>query len=231
MQADQFGPNQIKEEESQPNNDLKTDIEHAGSLDDAVPNTATIASSDSTESCMEPFDDYNVKVTQLLDSIGFHDFTVQEIQHGYGFMNCVYRLTSSTNCTEQYILRVAIDGSINESDGKHETLENDIALLEYLGDKLPVPRIKTYSLTADNILEAAYTIQTMIPGQSLNKCWDNMDTSNKQAIIDQYIDLIPKLESITFEAARTFAVATTLSAQTYEDETKGNILVDIFDPD
>ena len=45
---------------------------------------------------------------------------------------------------------------------------NDIFVLEYLKDKLPVSRIKAYSITTDNILDTAYTVQTRIPGESLN---------------------------------------------------------------
>ncbi|KAL8947450.1 MAG: hypothetical protein Q9183_007786, partial [Haloplaca sp. 2 TL-2023] len=117
---------------------------------------ASVASDGSDESVMEAFDDYKAKIEQLLGDIGLSDYDIEVIQHGYNFMNCVYAL-ASTKSAEQYILRVTHGGFHRESDGKHETVEKEIVLLGYLKDKLPVPRIKAYSLTKDNPLEAAYT--------------------------------------------------------------------------
>ena len=77
-------------------------------------------------------------------------------------------------------------------------------MLGYLKDKLPVPQIKAYSLTADNVLEAAYTIQTRIEGQSLNKLWSKMSYPDKYAIVDEFLVLLHRLESVNFTQAGTF---------------------------
>ena len=170
----------------------------------------SVVSDDSDISAMEPFDSYKTKIEQLLDTIGFHDISIEALQHGYGFMNCVYALTSLQDPAEQLVLRVAIDGAIRESDGRHETLENDIAVLAYLNDKLPVPRIKAYSVTADNVLGAAYTIQTRVPGEPLSNLWATMDYRDKYALVDEFLDLLCKIESIKFANAGTFADSASL---------------------
>ncbi|MCJ1453520.1 hypothetical protein MMC28_003867 [Mycoblastus sanguinarius] len=83
----------------------------------------SVTSSNSGDSVMEPFSSCRLKIEQLLDNIGFQDFSIEFIQHRYDFMNYVYALTSLKDYTEQYVLRVAIDGSIRDSDGCHEMLE------------------------------------------------------------------------------------------------------------
>ncbi|KAL8856094.1 MAG: hypothetical protein Q9178_007289 [Gyalolechia marmorata] len=181
-----------------------------GSIEDANNSDGGSEASENSEgSVMEPFQDYRIKIEELLDSLSMTGFSVEVIQHGYDFMNCVYSLTSSDDI-EQYILRVATGGFIRESDGRHETVENEVLILGYLKDKLPVPRIKAYSLTIDNALEAPYTIQTRIPGESLNKLWATMDIAEKYAIVDELIVLITQLESVTFATAGTFAGSSSL---------------------
>ena len=165
---------------------------------------------------MEPFDSYKTKIDQLLDSIGYKDFAIEPIQYGYGFQNCVYALSSPQDPTEQLILRVAIDGFIGESDGRHETLGNDVALLQYLKGRLPVPRIKAYSLTTDNELEAAYTIQTRIPGESLNRLWSSMAYPDKYVIVDEFLKPLSKLESVQFAQAGTFSSPAVLPAKSHD---------------
>ena len=173
---------------------------------------ASVASDGSDESVMEAFDNYKAKIGQLLGDIGLRDYKIEVIQHGYNFMNCVYALTSSKS-TEQYILRVTHGGFHRESDGKHETVENEIVLLGSLNDKLPVPRIKAYSLTRDNPLEAAYTVQTRITGESLNRLWPTMDPADKYRTVDELICLLVNLEAVTFPTAGTFAVSGSLPSK------------------
>lgn len=183
----------------------------------------SIASDESDDSPMEPFEEYEPKIQQLLQAIGLANFSIAAIQHGYGYMNCVYALTSLRDPTEQYILRVAIDGFIRDSDGRHETMENDIVLLAYLKDRLPVPRIKAYSTTEDNVLHRAYTIQTRVPGESLAHLWKTMAYEDKYAIVDEFRDLLVKIESVKFATAGTFALSAPLPAT-------ANDYFDIADP-
>lgn len=173
----------------------------------------SVASDESEASVMEPFEDYKLKIQQLLHEIGLKESSIDAIQHGYGYMNCVYALTSLKDPNEQYILRVAIDGDIRDSDGRHDTMENDIILLGYLKDKLPVPRVKAYSTTAEYVLEAAYTVQTKIPGESLDTLWKTMEHADKYAIVDEFLSLLLQIESVKFASGGTFAVSVPLPAK------------------
>lgn len=189
----------------------------------------SIASDESDDSPMEPFEEYEPKIQQLLQAIGLPDFSIAAIQHGYGYMNCVYALTSLRDPTEQYILRVAIDGFIRDSDGRHETMENDIVLLAYLKDRLPVPRIKAYSTTEDNVLHRAYTIQTRIPGESLAHLWKTMAYEDKYAIVDEFRDLLVKIESVKFATAGTFALSAPLPATATDYPHPADPAIRVFD--
>jgi len=101
--------------------------EHADNVDrSSHSDNESVASDESGGSVMESFEDYRVKIQQLLKDIGLTDFSIDAIQHGYGYMNCVYALTSLQDPTEQYILRVAIDGFIRESDGRPKIFQTTI---------------------------------------------------------------------------------------------------------
>ena len=208
----------VKEEETAGN------VDHADATDNQ-----SVESDDSDGSLMEFFDTYRLKIKQLLTSINLKNFSIEVIQHGYDYINCVYGIKSSRDPAERYVLRVAIKGVIRESDGRHATIENDIAVLGYLRDRLPVPRIKAYSATIDNILEAAYTVQTRIQGDSLNKIWAGLDWADKRAIVDEFIDLLAKLESITFATAGTLSTPAPLPAKSIDSSNTEDPVIRVFD--
>lgn len=169
----------------------------------------SVASADSEEGeeVIEPFEDYKPKIEQLLLSIGFSDFDIEVLQHDLQYSNCVYALTSLTKPEEKYILRVPVGPELREDDGVCEAIINDAALLGYLADRLPVPRVVAYSATEDNVLGEPYTLQTCLPGMRLDNVFENLDHEGKLAIIDQYVGLIAKLEAITFPTAGTFTAS------------------------
>ena len=183
----------------------------------------------SEEPVMEPFEEYRFKIAQLLNDIELPNFSIEAIQHGYGFMNCIYALTPTGDSTEQYILRVAFDTEHRESDGKCETVENEIVLLEYLKDKLPVPHIKAYCTTKNNVLEAAYTVQTRVEGQSLNHVWKDLDYTERRGIVDEYLKLVVKFESVTFSSAGSLSTSAPLPAAMDDFNTTAQPIVHFFD--
>ncbi|KAL8715717.1 MAG: hypothetical protein Q9220_000384 [cf. Caloplaca sp. 1 TL-2023] len=167
----------------------------------------------SDDSDMEPFEDYKSKIERLLGDFGFEDFSIEELQHGYKFQNCVYALTSASDPQKQYILRVPVLPDLRPTDGKCEVIESDVALLGFLHDKLSVPRVKAYSLTEVNALGKPFTIQTRIPGVSLGTIYSDLDQEVKFAIVDQVVDLLAKIESIQFPHAGIFAPSSPLPDQ------------------
>lgn len=202
------------------------------SIDEALRNIEQVACEDlheadrqdedesvaSDESEMEPFEDYRPKIEVLLESIGFTDFTVSSLQHSYHFQNCVYALASRTNSAEQYILRVPGLPEFDES-GICNAIESNVALLRYLSNKLPVPTIKAYSSSSDNVLEKPYTIQTRLPGTSLNHVYAELTHVEKLNLIDQFVVLLARVESIRFPTAGEFSTSFSMVSSLPDDRT------------
>lgn len=165
----------------------------------------SVTSENSNVSDVEPFSDYLPTIEQLLCEIGLEGFAVEAIQHGYSFENCVYALNSLEDDKEQYILRVPqwIHG-FGDEDEKCEKVLNDVSLLNNLARKLPVPRVKAYSATRENALGKPFTLQTRLPGRSLDDIWADLDQMDKLAIVDLYVELLATHEAITFATAGTF---------------------------
>ena len=169
-------------------------------------------SGDSDDSEMEPFSEYLPKTEQLLNEIGLAGFSAEPLQYGYRFENCVYALKSPEDDEEQYVLRVpnCPEFGAGQMEGKCEAILNDASLLEFLAGKLPVPRVKAYCVTTENALKTPFTVQTKLPGQSLDKVYEDLNHSEKLAMIDQVVDLLAKVETMIFATAGTFAPSSPL---------------------
>ncbi|KAG7008328.1 hypothetical protein G7Y79_00006g019480 [Physcia stellaris] len=190
---------------------------------------ASNGSDDSENFIIEPFNEYKIKIAQLLNEIGLERFAIEPLQHGYDFENCVYALTSDQDPAEQYILRVANNPYIPEPGGRCKAIENDVAVLNYLHHKLPVPRVRAYCSTKENVLELPYTVQTRIPGTSLNHLWGKVDYADKYAIVDQYLDLLVRLESITFPVAGTFVASAPMTTAENDYHPTAEPTIRVFD--
>lgn len=195
-------------------------------------NEQSVMSDESDEpegSVIEPFDEYKIKIAQLLNTIGFGGFAIEPLQHGYDFENCVYTLISDQDPAEQYILRVANNAYIPDPDGHCKAIENDVVLLNYLHNKLPVPRVTAYCSTRENVLEQPYTVQTRIPGTSLNHLWGKIDYTDKYAIVDQYLDLLVQLDSIILPVAGTFVISAAMPTARSDFYPTADPTVRVFD--
>ncbi|KAL8673516.1 MAG: hypothetical protein Q9168_002074 [Polycauliona sp. 1 TL-2023] len=177
--------------------------------DEDSDNESESSSSDDEEEevVIEPFKDTKLRIEQLLLSLGYSGFEIKPLQHGLEYRNCVYALTSPTNPDEKYILRVPNEPDLREDDKVCETLLDDISLLGFLANKLPVPRVVAYSATEDNVFTEPYMLQTCLPGMRLDSIWMEMEPEGKLSIIEQYVDLIAKLEAINFPTAGTFTAS------------------------
>ena len=191
----------------------------------------SLVSSNSDVSEMEPFSEYLPKVEQLLSDIGLKGFAAEPLQRGYRFENCVYALKNPQDDKEQYVLRVpnCPDFEVGESGERCEAILNDTALLGYLADKLPVPRVKAYCATTENALNAPFTVQTMLPGQSLDEVYEDLNHAEKVAIADQIVELTAKLETINFDTAGTFAASADLPDHMHDFFTSAAPSIKIFD--
>ncbi|KAL9607874.1 MAG: hypothetical protein Q9204_009280, partial [Flavoplaca sp. TL-2023a] len=106
---------------------------------------------------------------------------------------------------------------------------NDAALLGYLSDKLPVPKVLAYSATEDNVLRAPYMLQTRLPGTRLDKVFEELDLEAKLAIIDQYVKLIAKIETINLATAGTFAASPLEPNSTNKFSPLADPVIEFFD--
>ncbi|KAL8868932.1 MAG: hypothetical protein Q9174_004653 [Haloplaca sp. 1 TL-2023] len=88
------------------------------------------------------------------------------------------------------------------------------AIVGHLAGRLPVPRVTVYSASEDNVLKEPYTLQVCLPGTRLDAFWEDLDQKGKLSIIDQYVELIAKLEAITFDTAGTFEASSMEPAST-----------------
>ena len=175
-----------------------------GESNDSDNKSVTSAASDDSE--MEPFSDYLPKIEQLLRDFGLDGFSVEPLHHGYSYQNCVYALTNQENDKEQYVLRVPNCPDMWQTD-TCQAIINDACLLEYLADRLPVPRVKAYCATRDNALKTPFTVQTRLPGQSLENVYEDLNYAEKLSIVDQVVELLASIETVRFATAGTFTAS------------------------
>ena len=207
-------------------NDLQTDLSGKGPYGFGNESIASVASEISE---MEPFLQYLPMIERLLFDIGLLGISVEALQHGYSFQNCVYALKSSEDDKEQYVLRVPVSPDFRETDEKCVAIENDVTILGFLVDKLPVPRVKAYSATKENALNAPLTVQTRLPGRSLDQIYSELDHKDKLEIVDRFVELLARLESVTFATAGTLTTSSPLPAAMSDFSPTAAPLVAIFD--
>lgn len=69
----------------------------------------------SDDSDTQPFEEYKLKIEDLLRNIGFHDFDVSTTQHSSQYEDYVYAFISHTDETEKYILRTPGMPELNDA--------------------------------------------------------------------------------------------------------------------
>lgn len=103
------------------------------------------------------------------------------------------------------ILRIPFDETeFSESN----EIAGQVAVLRFLHKYgLPVPQVWTYDMTADNAIGSRYVLQTRMPGAPLSDIYDDLSTEEKRQIVDQWVDLLVKIESIKFPMAGRLVAA------------------------
>ncbi|KAL8791341.1 MAG: hypothetical protein Q9195_005960 [Heterodermia aff. obscurata] len=188
------------ESEIQTSEHLSEELETSQSSNDFEASDDESITSDDSD--MESFSAYLSKIEQLLRDIGLDGFTVESIQHGYDFENCVYALKSCSVEEEQYILRVPVFLSSKDfDDDRYLPVLNSVTVLNSLAEALIVPRVKAYSATKDNALGKPFMVQAMLPGQSLDKLWSELPHEDRLEIVDLFVELLAKHEAITYPKA------------------------------
>lgn len=85
-----------------------------------------------------------------------------------------YRNAISGNQIHEYIIRMP--------RFEHAWFEQEVALLLYLeATQVPVPLIKSFDVSSTNVLETRHTLQTRIPGKSVQECYSDLNTTQRMS--------------------------------------------------
>ncbi|KAK2810193.1 hypothetical protein FQN50_003163 [Emmonsiellopsis sp. PD_5] len=79
---------------------------------------------------------------------------------------------------------------------------SEVATMDFLRNvlEIPVPRVLTYSATADNPVEAEYIIMERLYGDSLSQRWPGLSTAEMKDVLKQIIHIETKMFSYKFPA-------------------------------
>ena len=97
------------------------------------------------------------------------------------------------------IIRIATDEE--DLPGACETTLDHAAVLRFLSKHFSyTPILIGYDATTENVLQRPYTIQTRLPGKTLDDVWDELDIEAKCEIVEQLADFQIKCKEIRFPA-------------------------------
>lgn len=221
---------EIIDKDQKPTKDKSQTINSVSEIvDDAdESDKGSVGSEDSDSSKMEPFESYQKKIEQLCAELNLQDYAIEVIQHGYGYQNCVYSLSSASDPAKDYVLRVL--QCSQESDGLCVEIMDELAVLGYLQGKVPVPKVKYYDLSEQNPLGQPFTIQTRLPGLALSKVYEGLSQPDKFAIIDQVVDIMVQLEAIRFPTAGHLkSKGTVIPSSKDGNVVAGELVTELFD--
>ncbi|EUC41908.1 hypothetical protein COCMIDRAFT_104906 [Bipolaris oryzae ATCC 44560] len=119
----------------------------------------------------------------------------------------VTRLLGSPPKSQTFALRIPVEPWFDVNGGSGSLIRSDInqdvATLHVLGQRLPVPipTIKEFDVTEINALRRPYMLQNFIPGESLLKLWNEMNLDQKASAVRQLTRIVETIASITSPAA------------------------------
>ena len=172
---------------------------------DAESDAASIASSENSTTSTEefehePFDTFQVKAVELCAKLWPHlskdAFTITRMDGGSYNRVLGIQIDGSRRQAgwlmrqAQTILRTICPGVIRKSEIRdyvlriprmeHAWVEHEVSILKFLAvTSLPVPRIKTFSLSAENPVGSPYMIQPRLLGKSVVAVFDELNTSQR----------------------------------------------------
>ncbi|CAO2656577.1 Nn.00g053800.m01.CDS01 [Neocucurbitaria sp. VM-36] len=90
---------------------------------------------------------------------------------------------------ESYIVRIP------RQDGCD--MARDVAILKAVGAQLtlPIPKVVTYDLSADNVFDKPYMIQTRLLGGNLAQLWDTLNMEQKKSVAKRVTILVSTIAS------------------------------------
>lgn len=156
----------------------------------------------------EPFETYQLKVKQLLQSLFPPCQAVQVHRIKGGSWNRITGATLSDGT--RYIIRnPRVEGT--ESD-----IPDQVATLRYIqrNTPIPVPTVFHFDVSYDNILRYPYVVQNWVGGRTLREVMYETDVSSRMAIAKAVVHLMVKMYSTSyFNAAGAIRAENPLSAE------------------
>jgi len=179
--------------------------EHVEPAPEVDNDAASIASSENSTTSTEefehePFDTFQFKAVELCEKQWPHlskdAFTVTRMDGGsYNRVLGVrfdgsWRQTSWLKRQAQMFLRTVCPGVIRKTEirdyvlriprQEHAWVEHEVSILKFLAaTNLPVPRIKIFSLSAENPVGSPYMIQPRLPGKPVTEVYLELNTQQR----------------------------------------------------
>lgn len=136
---------------------------------------------------------------EFVGSGSFHDvvgFTIPNSEAATEHLSDILERSKNSIDAEKYVIRIPHTG-VTEQD---TDMRRDIAILRGLADKIVVtiPRVVAFDMATDNLLDAAYTVESRLPGRTLEDLVGN-ETNEAQNvhIFKQVLRLVENLAAIT----------------------------------
>lgn len=156
---------------------------------------ARSTNSSTYEYSQESFETFKDKVVQLCFEIGWGEPSQVERMRG-GSFNRVIGLTFSTRQPKDYILRIPRFGC--ESDSS-EDIKDQVALLHYLSQFLPVASVAAFDSTRGNALGSSYVLQQRLPGTALSKILYQASPKEQLELATLVANLTIKMETLKLD--------------------------------
>ena len=162
----------------------------------------------------EPYDSFQHKVKVLITDLGGQNVELMPRMRGGGFNRVIpvrfdQALHQQPPMPVHAVLRIPryIGGhaEITESTEDAESLHFYRKILAQANvnrllcrHEIPAPHDLAFDATFSNVLKLPYTLQQFAQGDRLDKVWDGMSYAEKRQVVDQVIDIMLKMQDITF---------------------------------
>jgi hypothetical protein len=167
-----------------------------GSLNSSGGASIRGSSTSTQEHSQEPFYSYKEKVIQLCRDIGKGE-PFQVLRMKGGSYNRIIGLEFASPRKQDYILRIPRNGT--EFD-KSEDIKDQVAILLYVSQFVPVASVAAYDSTQNNAIASAYVLQERLPGVVMENSFYNLPLAEKLQVTTKVAELMIKMESIKLAA-------------------------------
>ncbi|KAF7961266.1 hypothetical protein EAE96_000932 [Botrytis aclada] len=140
----------------------------------------------------EPFETYKHKIIQLCHDIGLGEPSKVERMRG-GTFNRVVCLSLPSKDNQDYVLRIPRDADIVEST------RDQVGVLHYLAELMPVPAVVAFDSTSDNAIGSPYILQEKIKGVNAESVYDDLPSDEKMQFVKLIAEIIKHLNDLKID--------------------------------